>query len=677
MSFMNGLSALGQGMADYAAKAGLEAQKGDLLKQQAILADQLATARIQNVEQPFAASQQQARIDAENQRSDASNQTSLTINQNNIAANAGVREAQARESNAKADLSQTELAKVNVVTGLQQGLADEYAKANPDPVKIKTLSDQISAQGLTASTRAAVLNSLDSLARTEGQTLSMLTTQRANEMAKMDSMMIDPDLKAQSQRIVDDLTNQIESSRQRQLSLIEQARGIMPGGPRPSSTSGGSTGSTGSTGSGGSTGSAAPSTGSGDPSTATSDGAPPPAGFMRGSTGTTGGTMGTTGGTGGSTGGSGSAGSAPSASTSLVNSVTGTVSGGGSGLSTQANPELNTSAAATESAPTVDGTAATTPPVSGTPAATGGITGTPATGKSTGANSPVDANGAIKTLPGDTGTITNIDALKAARPDLNIDALKGYSPAVVGVVMGLIEGRATLPPLGSRAADAPKIRGLAMAVDPTLDEATSKARIETRKAFTSGPESKTITQINTTLGHAEDLAAKFKALNNTNIFPGVVNPVVNSIAQHIVGSARQNDTDMAINAVASEARKVFAGAGGGSLAELEEWKSTFPRNGSYAEQQSAVQHLVKLLDSRLQALGDQYNRGMQTTGSPMQFLEPHAKAVFEQLMGDHPLEPVGYQLGKPPAGAPAAATPTPTPSPDNRPPLADIFNQAQ
>ena len=45
MSFMNGLSALGAGVAQFAGQAGLEAQKAQLAQQQTILADQLATTR--------------------------------------------------------------------------------------------------------------------------------------------------------------------------------------------------------------------------------------------------------------------------------------------------------------------------------------------------------------------------------------------------------------------------------------------------------------------------------------------------------------------------------------------------------------------------------------------------------------------------------------------------------
>jgi hypothetical protein len=56
-SFLNGLSTMGQGVAQYAGTIGLDMQKAQLIEQQTRLADQLATAREQNVTQPFQASQ--------------------------------------------------------------------------------------------------------------------------------------------------------------------------------------------------------------------------------------------------------------------------------------------------------------------------------------------------------------------------------------------------------------------------------------------------------------------------------------------------------------------------------------------------------------------------------------------------------------------------------------------
>lgn len=263
-------------------------------------------------------------------------------------------------------------------------------------------------------------------------------------------------------------------------------------------------------------------------------------------------------------------------------------------------------------------------------------------------------------LPGAVGNATNLDVLKAARPDLNLEPLKGKSPMVVGLMMQVIDGRATLPPLGSRSPDALMIRALASEIDPTLDEASSKGRMATRVAFTSGPEARNITALNTALGHAGVVADAFDKLGNFGNKP--TNYVWNEIAQQL-GSEKYSNASVAVGALASEARKVFAGGtGGGGLTELENWEKSFPINGSPSQQRGALQQFVTLLDSRLQSLGDQYNRGMGVTGDPMSFLEPHARAAFTKLSGAAPDEPTGRQLGNPRGAAASAAAPTPKPA---------------
>src|SRR4051812_36462703 len=60
MSFLNGLSAFGSGVAQFAGTAGLELQRSQLAQQQAVLADQLATTRettLQGQAQQFQAGQ--------------------------------------------------------------------------------------------------------------------------------------------------------------------------------------------------------------------------------------------------------------------------------------------------------------------------------------------------------------------------------------------------------------------------------------------------------------------------------------------------------------------------------------------------------------------------------------------------------------------------------------------
>lgn len=607
MGLLNGLSAMGASLAQYAGAAGLEAQKADLAKQSLQLADQLQGAResagrqeagaiaatAAGKQQEFEAGQNvlqrkmqvdiggmqagatlgaagiaagaskysaDSRAAVDKYMSDVNAGTSRDVAKISADAGAGLRAAQARDADAKANLSSAELAKVNVVTGLQQNLADEYAKPTPDPVKIKSLGDQISAQGLTASTRAGVLTSLDSLAKTEGQNVSLLTHQLSEETDKLGGMMLDPDQKARQQHVVDDLKQQLDASRARQQSLMDQARSVMPGGS-----------------------------------------------------------------------------SAPSR---MSSPAAGTVSDSASsgGLINATKPSS---------------------PATSSPATPGDATAAPASSAAPTDTAPVKPGAAPPAkLPGDVGGLTNLDAIKTARPELNTDVLKGRSPAVTGLVMQIIDGRATLPPLGSRNPDAMMLRALASQVDPTLDEASSKSRMATRVSFTAGQEARAISSLNMALGHAGEAAKDFDALDNGSI--PAWNWLVNNKRSELNGEPEKGNAQMAINSLAAEARKVFSGSNSaGSLTELKEWQDSFPLNGSRDQQRGALNQFVNLLDSRLQSLGDQYNRGMGVTRDPMTFLEPHAQQVMQQLTGNAPSVPVGNQLGnpsRPGTARPAAAS---------------------
>ena len=552
MSLMNGLSALGAGVEKYAGSAGLEAQRSALEMQKITLADQLAGVR-QDKQNVFTSGENVLQRTSDTERTnitakasmygaDASAGATITSAKISAAAGAELRAAQAREVNAKAELSLADLGKVNTVTGLQQKLADQYANPNPDAAAIKSIGDQITAQGMNAATRSGILTSLDSLSKTEGVNVSLLTRQLSEETDKLGGLLLDPAQQAKQQRIVDDLQTNLVASRARQESFMNQARTVLPGGPAQPSSS-------------------------------------PVSGLINSA--------------------------APQTSLAAAMPVPSDSSGG---------------------APSAVGAA------------------------------PI-ADDRVS-LPGDMGNVTNLDALKKLRPELNIDALKGRSPAVIGMVTQLIEGRGTLPPIGSRNPDALLLRGLASQVDPTLDEASSKGRMATRVAFLSGQEARNLTALNTALGHAGEAAEKFAALNN-NSFP-VLNWAING-AETSWGDNRQKNAEQVVGALASEARKVFAGTGGGSLTELDDWKKNFPIDGSRSQQSGALQTFVHLLNSRLDALGDQYNRGMGVTRDPMTFLEPKARKTIETLTGNAPDPVVGYQLVNPSQSQAGTSAPIPEP----------------
>lgn len=244
----------------------------------------------------------------------------------------------------------------------------------------------------------------------------------------------------------------------------------------------------------------------------------------------------------------------------------------------------------------------------------------------------------------------------------NEDALKGVPPQSASVIKAMIEGRQ--PPPTSMAMSKPywqQMITLANAYDPSFDQTTWGSRAATRKDFTSGQSAKAVTAMNTALGHAGIVMDSFDKLGNFGGLATPLNGPVNFV-EKTFGDQRQTNAQEAVSALSSEARKVFATTGGGNLTELENWEKNFPLNGSPDQQKGALKQFVGLLDSRLGALADQHNRGMQKTEDPINLLTPSARQVYQKLTGGEPEDATGYQLGKPPANSastPASTVPPP------------------
>lgn len=275
--------------------------------------------------------------------------------------------------------------------------------------------------------------------------------------------------------------------------------------------------------------------------------------------------------------------------------------------------------------------------------------------------SPPDASALAPVPAPDAGssaptTAASLDpATRPAGGPRNDKALDGVPPGAASIVKGMVDGR--ISPPTSFAMSKPYWQAMiakAADYDPNFDQTTWAGRVATRKDFAAGQAAKGVTAINTALQHAGTLVGDFDALNNFSFTP--LNSVVNSV-ESTFGDSRQTKAAQTVDALASEARKVFAASGGGNLTELQEWQKSFPLNGSPDQQHAALTGFVQLLDGRLQALADQYNRGMGRTDDPLSLLQPKARAVYEKLTGHEPENATGYQTGKTPDATPPASAP--------------------
>jgi hypothetical protein len=208
------------------------------------------------------------------------------------------------------------------------------------------------------------------------------------------------------------------------------------------------------------------------------------------------------------------------------------------------------------------------------------------------------------------------------------DVLKALAPNIATQVQGIAEGRIPLP--SGAALRSPywqQMIGAVSQYDPTFDVANSHTRVATRKDFTSGKAAQNITSLNTAIGHMGELAQNIDALHNGSFTP--LNSIANAV-KDATGQPSVNNFNIVRNAVGDELTRVFRGTGG-TGAEVESWKNTMSAAKSPQQLHQALTQGVDLLNSRLEALGAQYDQGMGTSGSGIKLLTPKAQATLAAL----------------------------------------------
>lgn len=235
-------------------------------------------------------------------------------------------------------------------------------------------------------------------------------------------------------------------------------------------------------------------------------------------------------------------------------------------------------------------------------------------------------------------------------PSLTGDAfMEALDPSMRGTVKAIVEGRAPYP--SAMAQRTPQGRMLMMAInqyDPTFDATTYQTRQRTRNEFNAGQASRNIVALNTAMGHLENLDRGIDGLNNADLpFGQAVRSVTNPIARQIPEVAgRMGAFDTSKKAVMDEVAKVFAGQSS-AMFDRKEWESKLDATRSPTELKAVVRELNSLLKSRVEALANQYNTGMNTSRDTYEFLSPAAAASMRRRLGEE--APEGDGGGEPPA----------------------------
>lgn len=181
--------------------------------------------------------------------------------------------------------------------------------------------------------------------------------------------------------------------------------------------------------------------------------------------------------------------------------------------------------------------------------------------------------------------------------------LKTLDPKRANQIKAIATGKY---PLNKRAATYNKDMQDVLQFDPNATEINLEARKSTRKAFTSGIESRTANSLNTVIGHIGSLHDKIDTLHNGKWQPA--NYVKNKYKE-ASGDADITNFETNAKAVADEVVKVWR-ATGGSVADIEEAQKNLSSSKSPAQLKGALATLVDLLGSKLGSLNEQYKNGM-------------------------------------------------------------------
>lgn len=207
--------------------------------------------------------------------------------------------------------------------------------------------------------------------------------------------------------------------------------------------------------------------------------------------------------------------------------------------------------------------------------------------------------------------------------------LANVSPEMANYVKALTEGRAAWP-TGAQARSAWYLNAvkLASVYEPGFDANMYKQRSETVKDFNVGQGGRNVTAINTVTGHLDNLNKAAKQLDNGSW--RLFNSGKNWLSE-ATGNPKMKKFQLAVNAVADEMERVFRGTGG-TLEGINAWKQAVSAADSPQQLDAAIKQAVELMGSRLQALREQYQRGMGRAAD-FRFLDEKSRGILERLVG--------------------------------------------
>ncbi len=190
----------------------------------------------------------------------------------------------------------------------------------------------------------------------------------------------------------------------------------------------------------------------------------------------------------------------------------------------------------------------------------------------------------------------------------------------------VIEGRASPTALVSaRGAEKEKLSQLIMEMDPGADLTLMPQRSKMRSDFTSGQSGKSLTSLNTVIGHLDTLQNKIDALDNKEITK--YNNIGNWVAKN-AGRPEVAGFKAAKTLVDGELGKIVQGSGVVTNEERRQFANDLNDASSPAQAKEVLSTWMDLMKSRTDALKSNWTQTMGETKSPVPFINDKSKKIL-------------------------------------------------
>lgn len=228
--------------------------------------------------------------------------------------------------------------------------------------------------------------------------------------------------------------------------------------------------------------------------------------------------------------------------------------------------------------------------------------------------------------PASAANVPSESIVPAAHKDMHGDDYLATLPTgMASLVKSIAEGRVDPSKAASmRYGNREAIMQRVMQYDPTYNAQRSKVWQD----FTTGKSAQNVTAINTVTAHIGTLDRLTDELKNGNT--QAVNATVNAIRTQL-GKPEINNAEIAVQAVGNELMRVFRQVNA-SQQEVKAWEEKFQAaKGSPEQIKGALKTGVELLKGRIDALDDQWKRGMGSESGFPGLISPKSQAVLAKF----------------------------------------------